>query len=98
LAGTDRGCGVKINLRIERMVLDGLPVERREIAAIQAAIEAELGRLLLARCIVADSISSAAAPRINTGGFEYADGIAPAHLGRQIAQSVYQGVDDNFIM
>ena len=37
---------MNINLHIERLILDGLPIEPRQRAQVQAAVEAELARLL----------------------------------------------------
>jgi hypothetical protein len=42
---------MNIRIHVERLILNGLPVEARESALVQAAVEAELTRLLFERGI-----------------------------------------------
>lgn len=77
---------MNIHLHIERLVLDGLPIASIEAARVQAAVEAELGRLL------ANGFSapaSLAQDRIAGGEIQMGPGARPHELGRAIGQSVF---------
>jgi len=84
---------MKINLHIERLVLDGLPIERNQRSIVQAAVEAELTRLLSTDGIGASLISGGAIPYLAAGGIQLERDNTPAELGQQIAQSVYGGIN-----
>ena len=45
---------MKIRVHIERVVVEGLPLERRQAAEVRAAIESELARLMSAGELRAD--------------------------------------------
>lgn len=83
---------MRINLHIERLLLDGLPIERRQGPEIQEAIEMELTRLLAAQGFTADSFSSGSLQRVNVDGFQFSHGAEAGELGNQIAHSVHQGI------
>jgi hypothetical protein len=83
---------MKINLHIERLVLDGLPIESSQAAHVQAAVEAELSRLLTENGLGLHLQSGGAMPRLNAQPLQMAQGSSPAQLGKQIAQSVYGGL------
>jgi hypothetical protein len=81
-----------IRLHIERLVLDGLPLEAAHATAVQAAVEAELTRLLA---------ESGLAPGVQQGGaLAYARGAdlrlsptpAPDVLGQQIGTAIHQSL------
>ncbi|MET0309935.1 MAG: hypothetical protein ABW023_14610 [Sphingomonas sp.] len=79
-----------VNLHIDRLVLDGLPVGTHEGPLVQAAVEAELARLLgnalPSDLLRAQNISQMRAEpiRANQGGAE--------GLGSQIGQAVFGGI------
>lgn len=80
-----------VNLHIERLVLDGMPIGSHEAPLVQAAVEVELARLLadVAPDRLADNrfdplVRSEAIVRVATGG----DG-----LGAQIGQAIFAGID-----
>ncbi len=83
---------MNVNLHIERLVLDGLELERGHEPALRAALEAELTRLIAdggaENLVSAETVPRLSAPGIKTaaGGSSGGD---PAHLGRSIARSVY---------
>lgn len=81
-----------IHLHIERLVLDGLPLERSQGPQVQTAVEAELGRLLAEHGLAAGLQAGGASPSVAVAGIHLAPGSSPAHLGRQIAQSVFGGI------
>ena len=64
---------MNIQLHIERLVLDGLPLTRREGALVQAAVETELARLNLTGGNIHTVALNAA--------FLAAQGQTPVHMG-----------------
>lgn len=83
---------MNINVHIERLILDGLPITADQRPVVQAALEAEFTRLL-----VADGLG----PGILYGGSLPKLAVAPVYLpgqpdagalGRQIASTVHQGM------
>jgi hypothetical protein len=85
---------MNIQLHIERLVLDGLPIERAQGPHVQAAMEAELSRLLTEHGLATDLQAGGAVPSINANGIQLSSGSSPTQLGTQIAQSVYGGIGD----
>ena len=82
---------MNIHLHIERLVLDGLPIERNQATHVQAAVEAELTRLLGENGLAAGLQAGGAIPGIYANGIQLGDN-NPTHMGNQIAQSVYSGI------
>ena len=79
-----------VNLRIDRLVLEGLPVETHQSRPVQAAIEAELARLLAEDGMVQpspipsrQSVATAASPP----GTKSAD-----TLGTSIGHAIFEGI------
>ena len=83
---------MNINLHIERLILEGLPLTRGQGALVQAAVEAELARLLAERGLTPGLQAGGALPRIQAGELQLTPGSTPAFMGRQIAQAVYGGI------
>lgn len=81
-----------IHLHIERLILDGLPIERAQGPQVQVAVEAELSRLLAEHGLAASLQAGGAAPSVAVAGIQVASSSNPAHMGRQIAQSVFGGI------
>jgi hypothetical protein len=86
---------MNINLHIERLVLDGLPIEGSQAAHVQAAVETELTRLLTENGLTWDFQLGIASPVIHASSLQLALGSKPAQLGRQIAHSVYSGLGNS---
>jgi hypothetical protein len=82
---------VNVNLHIDRLVLEGIDLEPAQRPLLQAALEAELGRLI-AEGGVGGLAAGGAVPAIKAGGFEMSGEGNPAQLGRQIAGAVYGGI------
>ena len=84
---------MNINVHIERLILDGLPVARHEGPLVQAAVEAELARLLVADGL-APTLKSVggATPSVNAPGIQFTSNSSPAELGQKIARAVYGGI------
>jgi len=78
---------MNINLLIERLMLDGLSVASGEAALVQAAVEAELGRLLTSSLFA--SASSFAEARVAGGEIHLRPGASARDLGVEIGRSVF---------
>lgn len=85
--------GVKIDVHIDRLILEGLPLTRHQGVLVQAAVERELARLLAAHGLSGKARTGGAAPQVNAGSFELREANHPSRLGQQIARSVYGGID-----
>ena len=84
---------MNINLHIERLVLDGLPLERRDGAALQAALETALADLLAARGLPQTLQSGGAVPWLSGGPQPTVSSGDPASAGTQIAHAVYDSLN-----
>jgi hypothetical protein len=80
-----------VSLHIERLVLNGVPLAAGSVVQLQLAVQNELTRLLGqdGRVCAEGALHSLTAP-----GFLMTGDSAPADLGRQIAQSVYQSLNE----
>jgi hypothetical protein len=83
---------MNINLHIERLVLDGLPIEARQSALVKEAVEAELTRLLQANGLSAGLQSGGAVPNLSAESIQLSTDKNPTRMGQQIAQAVYGGI------
>ena len=79
-----------IHVRIDRLVLEGVTLPAGGGAAVGAALEAELGRLLAAGGLAEGWQAVAALPRLTAGPVSLAG--SPVDLGVGIARSVYGGL------
>jgi hypothetical protein len=83
---------MNVNLHIERLVLDGIDIEPAHRPVLQAALEAELGRLLAQGGVGASLAGGGAVPALRAGGFTMSGTRNSRQLGRQIARAVYGGL------
>jgi hypothetical protein len=81
---------MSINLHIERLILDGLPMSRNHGSLVQAAVETELARLLAERGM--SHSSGVAVPYLSANSIAVTRENKPAQLGHQIAQAVYNSL------
>ena len=81
-----------IAIHIERLILDGLPVTRSQGPLLQAAIEAELARLLATDGLSPELQAGGAVPALKAGNIQIASDNNPNQLGQQIAQAVHGGI------
>ncbi|MEP7012874.1 MAG: hypothetical protein ABJC13_21335 [Acidobacteriota bacterium] len=81
---------MKVNLHIDRLVLEGIDLDHAQRPLLQAAVEAELGRLI-GEGGIGSLASGGAVPSVRAAGFEIGADGSPSRLGHQIAQSVYGG-------
>jgi hypothetical protein len=85
---------MKISVHIERLVLDGLPLERRDGAIVRAAIERELTHLFNSGALSVALLSSNAVPSLRAQSIELQETLSPKQLGRQIAAAVHESLGD----
>jgi hypothetical protein len=85
---------MNIRINIERLILDGLPITHSQGALVQAAVEAELTRLITENGLAADLQAGGAVPILRANGIQLTSGSNPSQLGTQIARSVYGGIGD----
>jgi hypothetical protein len=84
---------VRINVQIDRLVVDGIDLDRRQRPLMQAAFERELARLL-----VQDGLSNELSPGIalrslNAQAIQITNANeTPGAFGEQVAQAVYKGI------
>jgi len=83
---------LRINIQIERLVLDGLELQRSHRPMLQAAFESELTRLLVRDGLHRELSSGVALPSLSVPAIEIGEGAKPQVLGQQIAQAVYKGI------
>jgi len=83
---------MKINLHIERLVLDGLPLADGQGAIVRAAVEGELARLLSEGGMAPGLQSGIAMPSLRAGAINLNADSGPAQIGQQLAQAVYGGL------
>lgn len=83
---------MNINLHIERLILDGVPVAQSQRPLLQAAIEAELANLLAADGLAPGLRAGGAVPQVRGSSIQLPGQASPSDLGRQIARAVYGGI------
>jgi hypothetical protein len=81
-----------ITVRIERLILEGLPIVPGQASLVQAAVEAELGRLLAAGALDSHLLAGGALPALAADAIQLSGAGDPAALGTQIAHAVYGGI------
>ena len=81
-----------IHIYIDRLILDGISVPHAQRPVLQAAVEAELGRLLAEGGIGAELRSGSAVPSISTPAIQLSPEGSPNQWGHQIAHAVYRGI------
>lgn len=83
---------MNINLHIERLVLDGISLDAGQRPLLQAAVEAELARLLSSGGLAPALQTGGARQRLTAPSMQLTGGGSPDTFGRQIARSVYGGI------
>ena len=82
---------MRINLHIERLILDGVPLDARNRALLQAAVQEELVRLLTEGD--ASWQYGGAVPSVRADAIRITPQNTPAQLGAEIAGSIYGSID-----
>jgi hypothetical protein len=80
---------MNINVHIERLIMDGIPIPHRERPLLQAAVEAELARLLTNEGLAPHLLEGGAVPRLQGSNIQLAREGDSGQLGWQIAQSLH---------
>jgi hypothetical protein len=83
---------MSLELRIERLVLDGIEVAPAQRPALRAAVEAELARLLAGDGIAPELLARGATARVSGGPVELGGQPEPGLLGSRIAHAVHGGI------
>ena len=81
-----------IQLHIDRLILDGISLSHAQRPLLQAAVEAELGRLLAEGGMGEELRSGGAAPSVSTPAIQLSPDGNPTQWGHQIANAVYRGI------
>lgn len=84
---------MKLNIHIDRLVLDGLSVPYHRRPELQGAVETELARLFTVNVPSINFFPGDVVPDVPGGMIQGADDKEPGRLGQQIAQAVYEGVN-----
>ena len=83
---------MNVRLHIDRLVLDGVNLSAGGRPRLQAAIEAELTRLIAAGGLSPELARGIAVPSVRAPQMTVTPDAKPAQLGSAIAASVYGGV------
>ena len=83
---------MNIQIHIERLVLDGLPVTAAQALHVRAAVERELSQMLARNGLGLEVRSGGATPAVHGGTIQFSDQTRPANLGKQIAAAVYGSI------
>ena len=83
---------MKINIQIDRLVVDGMDLPHSQRPLMQAAFERELA-LLIGRDGLNNELSSGVAlPSLHTPSIQIGSRNNPDAFGQQVAQAVYRGI------
>ena len=82
---------MKINLHIERLVLDGINISPGQRDLLQASVTIELAQLLNNGDLAGNIVEGVLLPRLSADSIKLT-GNNPTQLGQQIAQSIYGGI------
>lgn len=83
---------MKINLQIERLILDETLTERVHAPLVQAAVEAELARLLAQDSLSSALLAGGSLPELPNVSVQLPAPTGPANLGQQIAGAVHSRI------
>lgn len=83
---------MNIRLHIERLILDGLDISAGDGDQVQAGAQAELVRLLETGGLAPELLTGTNVAGVSAGSLSFGRERNDAVLGRQIAQSVYEGI------
>lgn len=84
---------MNINVHIERLILDGLPVESHHKGLVKAAVEVELAGLIAAQGLAPSLLSRGVVPCLSGGLIRLTGESKPGALGTLIAQQVYARIN-----
>ena len=76
---------MNIDIDIERMILEGVAISPSQGRKLQAAVEAELTRLLATEGIPENWQKGGVVPHVTGGAIQVKPGTNPTQMGQQIA-------------
>ncbi|QQS49041.1 MAG: hypothetical protein IPM66_10645 [Acidobacteriota bacterium] len=85
---------MKINISIERLILDGISIPHHQRPSLQLAVETGLARLIKAGGLSSSLMSGGAKPGLGAGEMQLPGDGDPAQLGQRLARAVYAGIGD----
>lgn len=83
---------MSVNLHIDRLILDGLPLSPAQGKIVKAAVEKKLSRMLEDSGMRVELQTCGGCYAARTVGISPADGRDAVALGEQIAVAVYRGI------
>jgi hypothetical protein len=83
---------MNIHLHIERLILNGLPLEAAQGPAVQAAVETELVRLIADRGLAPGLKQGGAFAYARGGDFNATPGDTSVNFGEKISRAVHGGL------
>jgi hypothetical protein len=83
---------MKVHLHIDRLVLDGIAIERTHASKVRAAVEHELTRLMAVGGLASQLTSGGAVPRLSGGNIRFQKSTNARVLGRDIARALHQAI------
>lgn len=85
---------MNVNLHIERLILDGIPLGAGQQPLLQGAIEAEITRLVDNGGLSSGLMRGGAIAAILGGTIQLSGESNPTNLGQGIARAVYGGLSN----
>ena len=82
---------MNIQVHIERLILDGIPVQSSQLPALRAAVEKALGDRLMTEGL-SPGPSNSAVSEIPGTTFHLSDPTNAGQSGKEIAQAVYNAI------
>lgn len=89
---TPTATAMSIRLHIERLVLDGIPGNSRDLGRLRAALETELGRLLGDHASAGLSGGSTHLAEIAAPAIRWTSNTDAAESGRNLARAIFSGM------
>jgi len=83
---------MNIHVHVDHLVLEGLALEEGQGSQVQAAVEAELTRMLFATPAGSDLLAGGARLSVPAQDILVSGQDTPVTLGRQIGRAVYGGI------
>jgi hypothetical protein len=83
---------MNVNVSIERLIFDGIDLPSHQHPAVQAAVSAELARLLAAGGLQPGLLTGGVRAFLPGNPIEITSQGGPDQLGQGIAQAVYGGI------
>ena len=83
---------MKINLHIERLIVEGMSLTAREKDQLSSAIRQQLLGQLTERGLAADLNGLAGQRTVNGGAMSLMDADQPGAIGQKIGTAIYRGI------